>query len=126
MHWTAEQLQTVFGMNGITLENETIIAGAGLPLTVANTRLQLCLTAGKLPPDAEAYQVRAWLIRHGIDLETIPSIISASVPEGPAQAEALMRWEYSVKVPMDHPLVAVVAAQLNLNVQSVWWDIIQL
>lgn len=126
MNWTPLDIERTLGISGITLENETIIEGTGLPLAVANTRLQLCLRAGKLPPDAEAYQVRAWLIRQGIDLETIPSIISASVPEGPARTEALMRWEYSVKVPMDHPLVAAVAASLNVEVPSVWWDIIQL
>jgi len=126
MNLTALEIEQAFGMSGITLEDGAIITGSGLDLAIANHRLSLCRAAGKLPPDAEAYQVRAWLIRHGIDLETIPSIISASVPEGPAQAEALMRWEYSVRVPMDHPLVAAVATQLNLNVQSVWFDILKL
>jgi hypothetical protein len=126
MNLTALEIEQAFGMSGITLEDGAIIAGSGLDLAIANHRLSLCRAAGKLPPEAEAYQVRAWLIRNGIDLDTIPSIISASVPEGPQRNEALMRWEYSVRVPMNHPLVAVVAASLNVQVQSVWWDIIQL
>jgi hypothetical protein len=126
MNWTPLEIESVLGMTGITLQGDTIIAGTGLPLAIANHRLSLCREDGKLPPEAEAYQVRAWLIRNGIDLDTIPGIISASVPEGPQRNEALMRWEYSVRVPMNHPLVAVVAASLNVQVQSVWWDIIQL
>lgn len=126
MNWTAQQLETAFGMTGITLENGVIATGDGLALSTANTRLQACLAAGKLPADAKAYQVRTWFIRHGISLDAIPSIISTSVPEGPARDEALIRWEYCVQIPMDHPLVSVVAVSLNMKVQDIWWDILQL
>ena len=88
MNWTAQQLETALGMTGITLENSVITEGAGLNLATANTRLQLCLAANKLPPDAEAYQVRAWMIRSGISPASIPTMIAAAVPEGP-QRDAL-------------------------------------
>ena len=78
MNWTATQLETAFGMTGITLENGVITAGTGLDLATANARLQLCLAANKLPPDAEAYQVRAWMIRNGLDLDSIPALITAT------------------------------------------------
>ena len=126
MNWTATQLETAFGMTGITLENGVITAGTGLDLATANARLQLCLAANKLPPDAEAYQVRAWMIRNGLDLDSIPALITATYPEGPARKEALMRWEKAVRIPKDHPLVAVVSAGLGVTVDSVWWDILAL
>jgi hypothetical protein len=37
-----------------------------------------------------------------------------------------MRWEYAVRVPFDHPLVAAIAQQLNLNVSAIWFDILDL
>ena len=126
MNWTAEQLETVLGMTFVTLINGVITEGTGLDLATANARLQLCLVANKLPPDAEAYQVRAWMIRNGIDLSTIPAVITSTVPAGPALEEALMRWEHAVRIPKDHPLVAVVSAGLGVTVDSVWWDILDL
>lgn len=124
MNWTASQLETAFNMTGITLKNGVITAGSGLDIPTANARLQLCLAANKLPPDAEAYQVRAWMIRTGISPDSIPTMIAAAVPEGPQRDEALMRWEFAVRIPKDHPLVALVAAGLNVTVDSIWWDIL--
>lgn len=124
--WTPSQIQTAFSMTGITLENDVIVEGAGLDLTIANQRLQMCIAKGSLTPDAEAYQVRAWMIRSGFSPDSIPSMISAAVPEGPQRDEALMRWEFAVRVPKDHPLVAVVAGGLKVSVDSVWWDILAL
>jgi hypothetical protein len=126
MNLTAQQLETAFGMTGITLEDGVITEGTGLDLSTANARLQLCLAANKLPPDAEAYQVRAWMIRSGISPDSIPTMIAAAVPEGPQRDEALMRWEFAVRVPKDHPLVAVVAGGLKVSVDSVWWEILAL
>lgn len=126
MNWTPEQLETAFGMTGITLENGMITTGTGLDLAIANARLQLCLAANKLSPDAEAYQVRAWMIRSGIDLAVVPSMITSAVPVGAARDEALMRWEFAVRVPKDHPLVAVVASGLGVSVDSIWWEVLAL
>lgn len=124
MNWTAEQLENAFSMTSITLENGVIVEGQGLDLATANARLELCIAANKLPPDAEAFQVRAWMIRNNINLDIIPTLIATAYPEGPQRQEALMRWEKAVRIPKDHPLVALVAAGLNVTVDSIWWDIL--
>lgn len=76
------------------------------------------------PPKAQSYQVRAWLIRNGISLDAIPSIIEAAISSGPQRDEALMRWEYVDNIPIDHPLVTAVAAQLGLEVSAIWPEIL--
>jgi hypothetical protein len=126
MNWTAQQIETAFGMTGITLENDVIVEGTGLDLTLANQRLQNCLAKSSLTPDAESYQVRAWLIRNGINPADIPALIASLTAPGAERDEALMRWEYAVRVPFDHPLVAAIAQQLNLNVSAIWFDILDL
>ena len=113
-------------MTGITLENDVIVEGTGLDLTLANQRLQNCIAKGSLTPDAESYQVRAWLIRNGLDPASIPALITSLTVPGAERDEALMRWEYAVRVPFDHPLVAAIAQQLNLNVSAIWFDILDL
>ncbi len=126
MNWTAQQIETAFGMTDITLQNGVIVAGTGLDLTLANQRLQNCIAKGSLIPAAESYQVRAWLIRNGIDPASIPTLITSLTAPGAERDEALMRWEYAVRVPFDHPLVAGIAQQLNLNVSAIWFDILDL
>jgi hypothetical protein len=77
-------------------------------------------------PDAESYQVRAWLIRNGIDPASIPALITSLTQPGAARDEALMRWEYAVRVPSNHPLVGVIAANLGLNAETIWPSILEL
>ncbi len=77
-------------------------------------------------PDAESYQVRAWLIRNGIDPASIPALITSLTQPGAARDEALMRWEYAVRVPSNHPLVGAIAANLGLNVETIWPSILEL
>jgi hypothetical protein len=64
-----------------------------------------------LPP-AENYQVRAWMIRGGMDPDLVPAIIAQVVPEGPQRKEALMRWDYAVRIPRDFPLVDVIGGHM--------------
>ena len=72
-------------------------------------------------PDAPAWKVKVWLVRNGIDPDTqIPAIITAAIPEGPERTEALIRWRDVPLVPFEHPLVAVVAAGLQLDPGAVW------
>ena len=74
-------------------------------------------------PDVENYQVRAWMIRGGLDPDSVPQIIAAVVPEdmpgGINRAEALMRWEYAVRVPRDFGLVNVIGAQMGLTPEQI-------
>jgi len=83
----------------------------------------------RIQPPAEAYQVRAWMIRGGMDPDLVPAIIAQVVPDGPQRKEALMRWDYAVRIPRDFPLVDVIGAQMNLTPQQIdaaWPDILDL
>lgn len=77
-------------------------------------------------PDAKSYQLKIWLIRNNISLETVPNIIRANYPEGPEREEALIRWEYVDSVPYNHPLVFIVAAGMTppVTVADVWSEIL--
>jgi hypothetical protein len=78
---------------------------------------------------AENYQVRAWIIRGGMDPDLVPQIIAQVVPDGPQRKEALMRWDYAVRIPRDFPLVDVIGAQMNLTpeqIDAAWPDILAL
>lgn len=69
------------------------------------------------------WQVKVWMARKGIDLSTIPAIIVASIPAGPARAEALTRWEVAPLAPFDHPLVALIAERLRITRETAWEEI---
>jgi hypothetical protein len=83
----------------------------------------------RIQPPAESYQVRAWMIRGGMDPDLVPQIIAQVVPDGPQRKEALMRWDYAVRIPRDFPLVDVIGAQMNLTPQQIdaaWPEILTL
>ena len=82
-----------------------------------------------LYPSAESYQVRAWMIRGGLDPDLVPQIIAQVVPDGPQRKEALMRWDYAVRIPRDFPLVNVIGAQMGLTpeqIDAAWPEILTL
>jgi hypothetical protein len=83
------------------------------------------------PPLAEAenYQVRAWMIRGGLDPDLVPTIIAQVVPDGPERKEALMRWDYAVRVPRDFPLVDKIGEKMGLTpeqIDAAWPAILEL
>jgi hypothetical protein len=83
----------------------------------------------RIQPPAENYQVRAWMIRGGMDPNVVPQIIAQVVPDGPQRKEALMRWDYAVRVPRDFPLVDVIGAQMGLTpeqIDAAWPSILEL
>jgi hypothetical protein len=87
--------------------------------------------SAKLPslPDAENYQVRAWMIRGGKDPEIVPQIIKQVITDAIEQKEALMRWDYAVKIPRDFPLVDIIGSEMNLTPEQIdiaWNDILKL
>ena len=89
---------------------------------IAAERLSLYLPA-------ENYQVRAWMIRGGLDPDLVPTIIAQVVPDGPQRKEALMRWDYAVRVPRDFPLTNVIGAQMGLTpeqIDAAWPEILTL
>lgn len=75
-------------------------------------------------PDAEAFQIREYLMRNGIALTSIPTLIESVTTEGIERDVALMRWDRVTSLPKNHPLVTAVAAQLSLNLDEVWDSII--
>jgi hypothetical protein len=82
-----------------------------------------------LYPSAESYQVRAWMIRGGLDPDLVPAIIAQVVPDGPQRKEALMRWDYAVRIPRDFPLTNVIGAQMGLapeQIDAAWPEILTL
>jgi hypothetical protein len=73
------------------------------------------------------------MIRGGMNPDAVPAIIATVVPEsvpgGINRAEALMRWDYAVRVPRNFPLVNVIGAQMDLTpeeIDTAWPDILKL
>jgi hypothetical protein len=96
---------------------------------IDKTRAEIAAERLSLYLPAESYQVRAWMIRGGLDPDLVPTIIAQVVPDGPQRKEALMRWDYAVRIPRDFPLVDVIGAQMNLTpeqIDAAWPDILAL
>jgi hypothetical protein len=69
------------------------------------------------------------MIRGGLDPDLVPQIIAQVIPDGPQRKEALMRWDYAVRIPRGFPLVDVIGAQMGLTpeqIDAVWLDILEL
>ena len=82
-----------------------------------------------LYPSAESYQVRAWMIRGDLDPDAVPQIISQVITDAKEKKEALMRWDYAVKIPRDFPLVDIIGSQMNLTpmqIDAAWADILKI
>ncbi len=80
-------------------------------------------------PDAENYQIRAWMIRGDLDPDVVPQIISQVITDEKEKKEALMRWDYAVRIPRNFPLVNIIGSQMNLSpeqINSAWPDILAL
>jgi len=93
------------------------------------TQAEIAAERLTLYPSAESYQVRAWMIRGGMDPDLVPTIIAQVVPDGPQRKEALMRWDYAVRIPRDFPLVNVIGAAMNLTpeqIDAAWPEILTL
>jgi hypothetical protein len=96
---------------------------------IDKTQAEIAAERLSLYPSAEAYQVRAWMIRGGMDPDLVPAIIAQVVPDGPQRKEALMRWDYAVRVPRDFPLVDVIGKQMGLTPEQIdgaWPEILTL
>ena len=96
---------------------------------IDKTQAEIAAERLTLYPSAESYQVRAWMIRGGLDPDLVPAIIAQVVPDGPQQKEALMRWDYAVRIPRDFPLTNVIGAQMGLTpeqIDAAWPEILTL
>lgn len=82
-----------------------------------------------LLPDAENYQIRAWMIRGDFDPDAVPQMIAQIITDEKQRKEALMRWDYAVRVPRSFPLVDAIGAQMGLTptqIDAAWQDILAL
>lgn len=116
----AIDVEQAFGLTGVVLQNGVIIRADGLDdLTAVNERLQRARKAGTLAvprlPDAEAYQVREWLIKQGIGVNTVEVLLEQNISD-PVQLElAKSRWEYATRIPREHPLTLGIGHALGLT-----------
>jgi hypothetical protein len=116
-----------WSLNGDTLDGLTWF-GPGNPPTMEELEAAWAQVQ-RIQPPAESYQVRAWMIRGGLDPDLVPTIIAQVVPDGPQRKEALMRWDYAVRIPRDFPLVNVIGAQMGLTpeqIDAAWPEILTL
>ena len=116
----AIDVEQAFGLTGVVLQNGVIIRADGLDdLTAVNERLQRARKAGTLAvprlPDAEAYQVREWLIQQGVGVNTVEVLLEQNITD-PVQLElAKSRWEYATRIPREHPLTLGIGGALGLT-----------
>ena len=129
----AIDVEQAFGLTGVVLQNGVIIRADGLDeLTAVNERLQRAKRAGTLAvprlPDAEAYQVREWLIRQGIGVNTVEVLLEQNITD-PVQLElAKSRWEYATRIPREHPLTLGIGQARGMTpteLDEAWSDLLQ-
>ena len=80
-------------------------------------------------PNAENYQIRAWMIRNDLEPDAVPQMISQLVTDEKERKESLMRWDYAVRVPRNFPLVNAIGAQMGLTpeqIDAAWPSIVAL
>lgn len=66
-----------------------------------------------VPESVTPYQFRVALLRAGVSLAQVDSLIDA-LPQ-PQRGEARVAWEYGLEVRRDHPLIAQFAAALGMD-----------
>lgn len=72
----------------------------------------------KLPDRCSPRQLRIALIRSGISLSSIEAQIDA-IPDNMQREIARAEWEYALEIKKEHPLVGMMAINLNLTQQQV-------
>lgn len=123
MTYLAQDVEQAFDLTGVVLQNGLILSADGYddpsPL---NERLRRARAAGTLQvprlPDAEAYQVREWLIRQGIGVNTVEVLLEQNIADPTQLALAKSRWEYAVRIPRDHPLTLGIGQALGLTTEE--------
>ena len=113
---------------GDTIEGLTWI-GPGEPPTLEELQEAWDNRPPEPLPDAENYQIRAWMIRGDLDPDAVPQIISQVITDAKEKKEALMRWDYAVKIPRNFPLVDIIGLQMGLTpeqINAAWPDILSL
>jgi hypothetical protein len=69
------------------------------------------------PQQAEtisARQIRLWLVRNGISLQSIEDAIN-QIPDEAVKESLLIEWQYAAYVDRNHPMILELASMLGLN-----------
>ncbi len=64
-----------------------------------------------------ARQARLWLLRAGLDDGAVRMQIEA-ISDATQRAAALIEWEYSVEIHLNHPLVQIIGSSLGLSAET--------
>jgi len=67
-----------------------------------------------VPPAITAWQIRRWLITHGITLASVDAAI-ASIPDESQRMAAQVDWEWAPYVERSHPMLPGLAAALGIE-----------
>lgn len=123
MTYLAQDVEQAFGLTGVVLQNGFVLSANGVSdPTAINERLRRARAAGTLVvprlPDAEAYQVREWLIKQGIGVNTVEVLLEQNISDPTQLALAKSRWEYATRVPREHPLTIGIGHALGLTDQE--------
>lgn len=117
-----------WSLRGDTIDGLTWI-GPGEPPTLEELQAAWDNRPPEPLPDAENYQIRAWMIRGDLDPDVVPQIISQVITDEKEKKEALMRWDYAVRIPRNFPLVNIIGSQMGLSpeqINTAWPDILAL
>ena len=117
-----------WSLRGDTLDGLTWV-GPGEPPTLEELQAAWDNRPPEPLPDAENYQIRAWMIRGDFDPDAVPQMIAQIITDEKQRKEALMRWDYAVRVPRRFPLVDAIGAQMGLTpaqIDAAWQDILAL
>lgn len=77
-------------------------------------------TTSNIPPPPVVYdrlsarQVRLWLLRSGISLETVDQAIN-SIEDATLRDSVSIEWEYAPYIERNHPMLVPLAQSLGLN-----------
>lgn len=124
---TASEIETALGLAPMSLTASTDSNGATTftpPLTAAQLALVIRAEArggfGIAPESVTRRQLRRWLVKHGVALDSVRAILSA-LPE-PDRSLALIDFDDAATYEATNPLVQMLAAQLGLDVSAVFLE----
>ena len=118
----APRLRVLFPSANIGEEIEVVVAADGSE-QITNWRLDAPQPSRKeiesvVIPEPNlaltARQARLWLLSVGLNDNAVRGQI-ARIPDEKQRAAALIEWEYSVEIHIDHPLVQSIAAALGFG-----------
>lgn len=67
-----------------------------------------------VPQTITATQIRLWLFRNGVDLESVQAAIEA-IPDEKLRGETRIQWEYAPYIERGHPFVDSLGASLGMT-----------